>query len=620
MRNESITAPKGTKYVSDLLDRLVFTDRFNDKDFARCILDKGKTGCGGTHVAITNEYHSLIAMPYKNLVYNKMMQHKDLLGVTGDTRDKEIVRYIHEHRDRLKIATTYNSINRVIKLLQENGVDPRSEMDLLVDEAHVLTNSYLFRMNAIKKLITTCQQFDRVTYMTATPVDRDFLLEELIDLPVVRIEWEEPELTGIRSIYAKDLIHATVGLIELERGDSNLHLFVNSVDFIGKVIKAGNLSPDDVRVVCSTESQGRGKKSNQSKLGSSYLIEDTTTPVKKINFYTSTAFEGCDIYDRKGKTYIITDIHRNHTLLDMGTLFIQVAGRIRNSIYRGDITHLYNTNQYRNEVSFEEFERATNNQISASKSFVNEINRMTEDNRIPVIKSLMQTGFDGKYITWDDQTYLLKYDPNLLKMDVRNFKLTNHDYTSLESVQEEYRKRGLMLNSQYEAIVKEAEKEEKKPSKPRSSFKDLFIEYADLKRTGSMMLCCGEQTDRATMIEQENPLVKQAFYKIGEDRVKKLNYNVTSIKRELIKSSLVSEGDKIVKSLHQKGYTDTGTVKTTIEIRNDLNDIYSFLGIDRKPVATDLTNWFEIEEVTRKINDKSTSCYKIIRRKVIYTE
>lgn len=618
MRIESITAPKGTNYLSDLLDRLVFTGRFNDKDFTRCILDKGKTGCGGTHVAITNDYPSLIAMPYKNLIHNKTTQHEDLLGVTGDTRDKEIIKYIHEHRDRLKIATTYNSVNRVIKLLQENGVDPYSEMDLLVDEAHVLTNSYLFRMNAIKKLLATCQQFDRVTYMTATPVDRDFLLEELVDLPVVRVEWEEPELTRVRSILAKDLINSTVGLIELERGDNNLHLFVNSVDFIGKVIKAGNLSPDDVRVVCSTESQGRGKKSNQAKLGSSYLIEDTTTPVKKINFYTSTAFEGCDIYDEKGKTYIITDVHRNHTLLDMGTLFIQVAGRIRDN--RGEITHLYNTNQYRNNVTLEEFERATNKQIIASKSLVNNINNMEEDSRKTVIKSLTQTGFDGKYITWDDETYLLKYDPNLLKMDTRNFKLTNHDYTSLESVQEEYRKRGLILNSQYEAIVKEAEKEEKKPSKPRSSFKDLFIEYADLKRTGSMIICCGEQTDRATMIEREKPLVKQAFYKIGEDRVKKLNYNVTSIKRELIKSSLVSEGDKIVDLLHQKGYSDTGTVKTAIEIRNDLNDIYGFLGIDRKPVATDLANWFEIEEVTRKINDKSTSCYKIIRRKVIYTE
>ena len=102
MQTECITAPKGTNYLSDLCDRLVFSDRFNDKDFNKCILDKGRTGCGGTHVAINNDYPTLIAMPYKNLVYNKTGQFKHLLGVTGDTRDEEITRYIHEHGDRLK--------------------------------------------------------------------------------------------------------------------------------------------------------------------------------------------------------------------------------------------------------------------------------------------------------------------------------------------------------------------------------------------------------------------------------------------------------------------------------------------------------------------------------------
>lgn len=96
------------------------------------------------------------------------------------------------------------------------------------------------------------------------------------------------------------------------------------------------------------------------------------------------------------------------------------------------------------------------------------------------------------------------------------------------------------------------------------------------------------EDDRATIIERQNPLVKPAFYKIGECRVKELNYNVTNIKRELTKLSLTSEGNKIVELLYQKGYTDTGTVKTATEIKNDLNEIYGFLEIGRKSVATDL--------------------------------
>ena len=47
MQTECITAPKGTNYLSDLCDRLVFSDRFNDKDFNKCILDKGRSRVRG---------------------------------------------------------------------------------------------------------------------------------------------------------------------------------------------------------------------------------------------------------------------------------------------------------------------------------------------------------------------------------------------------------------------------------------------------------------------------------------------------------------------------------------------------------------------------------------------
>ncbi|KAA6304120.1 hypothetical protein EZS27_044235, partial [termite gut metagenome] len=53
----------------------------------------------------------------------------------------------------------------------------------------------------------------------------------------------------------------------------------------------------------------------------------------KVNFYTSTSFEGCDIYDENGKVYIISDRKKSHTLLDISTLIIPICGRIRDSKY-----------------------------------------------------------------------------------------------------------------------------------------------------------------------------------------------------------------------------------------------------------------------------------------------
>lgn len=123
---------------------------------------------------------------------------------------------------------------------------------------------------------------------------------------------------------------------------------------IAKIIKTLQLTPDLLRVVCSR--QGDSLKLNQAKLGKNYPIESTLDPVKKINFYTSTCFEGCDIVDKKGKTYIVSDGNRSHTLVDISTLLIQICGRIRNSEFKNQITHIFSKTRYTGSVTLDEYE------------------------------------------------------------------------------------------------------------------------------------------------------------------------------------------------------------------------------------------------------------------------
>ena len=100
----------------------------------------------------------------------------------------------------------------------------------------------------------------------------------------------------------------------------NLHIFVNSVEFIAKVIDLAKLTPEQVKVVCSVS--GDNGENNQRKLGREYPIGQPSDPVKKINFYTSTSFEGCDIYDENGVTFIVSDGNKSHTC------FIHVMSRL----------------------------------------------------------------------------------------------------------------------------------------------------------------------------------------------------------------------------------------------------------------------------------------------------
>ena len=152
--------------------------------------NKKKTGCGATELAIRNSIPTLIAMPYVALVKNKTVCRTDdieVLGVYEDITEGDITQFARTHSP-LKIATTYDSLPRVVSALQSIGIDPYKELFLLVDEWHVLFNSYSFRHNAIKNLLAEAAKFDKATYMTATPIEREYMLEELRHLPTCEID------------------------------------------------------------------------------------------------------------------------------------------------------------------------------------------------------------------------------------------------------------------------------------------------------------------------------------------------------------------------------------------------------------------------------------------------
>ena len=140
----------------------------------------------------------------------------------------------------------------------------------------------------------------------------------------------------------------------------NLHIFVNSVRFIAQVIKKYKLSIDDVKVVCANNDL------NQSKIGKKIPIGKPLDPVKKVNFYTSTSFEGCDIYDENGKTYVVSDGYRKNSLLDISTLFIQICGRIRNSKYNDTITYIFSSTRYDGGETLEGFKQKCENEYIES--------------------------------------------------------------------------------------------------------------------------------------------------------------------------------------------------------------------------------------------------------------
>lgn len=546
-----------------------------------CLFNKRQTGCGATELAIRNSIPTIIAMPYVALVKNKTICRKDnisVLGVYEGIQEQDIIDYARSHSP-LKIATTYDSLPRTIKALQGIGMDPYKELFLLVDEWHVLFNSYSFRHTAIKNLLAEAARFDKATYMTATPIEREYVLEELKHLPICEIDWPHLQEVKIRSRQTSKPAHYIVRECRKVLDNDlpyNLHIFVNSVEFIAKVIDLAKLTSEQVKVVCSTS--GDNGEQNQRKLGREYPIEQPSDPVRRINFYTSTCFEGCDIYDEQGVTFIVSDGSKSNTLLDISTLFTQICGRLRDSKYKGEIIHVYSTTKYSGEVTLDEFVAATKKTLQEAVQYADEINELSEATRIKTLSKIKY--INEQYVRIEDNRLIV--DRNLANMDIVNFKICRHIYRTYVNFTDELMRNGYTITRHtFSEIVEKIESK----ANARVTFKELFDEYHRLKTT-QPFFSLESHEEQCAKIAVKCPLVKQAYEELGTDRVQTLRYHVGNIKRELTKRQPAPTEYKIVRMINATFTKQTPITKS--KAKELLQGIYDDLGIKQTAKAADL--------------------------------
>lgn len=600
INNWTINAPAGATYLSDFLTEIP----------VNCLFNKKQTGCGATELAIRNSIPTIIAMPYVALVKNKTIYRKDdisVLGVYEGITEQDITDYARTHSP-LKIAVTYDSVPRTIKALQSIGINPYDDIFLLVDEWHVLFNSYSFRHTAIKNLLAEAAKFDRVTYMTATPIEQEYVLEELKHLPTCEINWPHLQEVKIRSRQtskpAQYLVTECRKVLDREL-EQNLHIFVNSVEFIAKVIDMAKLTPEQVKIVCSTS--GDNGENNQRKLDKDYPIGQPLDPVRKINFYTSTCFEGCDIYDENGVTFIVSDGNKSHTLLDISTLFTQICGRLRDSKYKGEIIHVYSTTKYSREVTLDEFVASTKKVLAEAVSYADEINSLSEKSRIKTLSKIKY--INEQYIRIENNRLVV--DRNFANMDIVNFKICRHIYRTYVNLTNELKRNGYAITRHTFSDI--MEKIENKTN-ARVTFKELFDEYHRLKTT-KPFFSLESHEDLCAQIAVKYPLVKQAYEELGADKVQALKYHVGNIKRELTKRQPAPTEYKIVKMINTTFAKQTPIAKS--RVKELLQGIYDDLGLQRTAKAADLNKWYEVKQTTPKINGKTTACVTIIRDRMV---
>lgn len=555
------------------------------------VFNKAVTGIGGTSLALDSDKDIIILMPFKEVVNNKEGYNKEVFTVKEGVTQTAILNYLKTTKVR-KIVSTYDGLSKLLKAYLKAKIDIYDDF-LLVDEWQVIFHQYLLRKEVMNLLLSEVKYFSKVCFMTATPIKKEWYFDEMNHLDELELVYELP-LVEVKHINVRSIEDEAAAICRLYLTKvENAHIFCNSVDFINKVTKSLNLNKVDVRIVCS-----KSNEKNASKL-SGYKIESTLDPVKKINFYTSTCFEGCDIFDKNGKIFVMCDGSKAHTLVDISTTLGQIGGRIRD-IKDNSIDLIYRQSRYV-DVTKEQFETSTQLNIKKAEELIAEkesafINFLDIDKLNSVY--LNTEVVDGKVV--------IKFEKILLNIDCANFEL-QHTYSIKANLIAE-------LNNTFSAvtIVKPwAEQLEKLEAEKVSKLS--FREKCELYK-GYL-----EDNSQFKLDVEFDKTVVKAFEVLGYEVLERLSFHKGNIENALISKSDLSETNKIFKLI--KSYeVRTGSILSNSDAKLLITGIYNQLGIKKAPSATHIENYFNVEKVDRTIDSKRIKGYKIISSKAIFKD
>lgn len=572
---KTIQIPENVKYLSEILS-----------DFpANCIFDKGRIGAGATVLGITNEENYVIVVPFVSLIENKECQHPNqVIGVYSNTKDAAIKRYIKARREAglyVKILVTYDSLPRVTSLLLAINED-LLDYSILIDEYHLLFTQYPFRKDAVKGVLTEYQKYKKFCFVTATILDTDFVLEELKNVEIVKAEWTNTKIVNVKSSKcSKDVIKSVAYLInQFLAGniEGNAYIFVNSVQFIKDLVKICELSDENARAIWS--------KNNKTETGLSR--GNVLDPAKKINLLTSTVFEGTDIYDEDGKIFIVSDKTKSHTLTDISTSFQQIAGRIRNSKYWDTVTHYYTTTRYDAILTYEDFKNFSNKTIEEANLLINEGNNLSDLARKKFSLDL------ETYVCKEEDTFL--FDPNLVKLDLYNYRVTKCLYKLRVNINREYDKYNLTfeditLNNKEIALI---------------NIDDLGDNFTESIETLQLIYKSDKEEDKECVrfLLNKYSWFADISKKLGlEDALKlakECNCNITNIKRKALKYLDATQESKVRYMLRTYMDISTGVFISATRSKEILQEVYQELGVKKVAKGTEIKKFLTVQERNKR--------------------
>lgn len=557
------------------------------------IVNKTKTDVGGTYVAANCSSNYIIVCPFKDLVDSIAADKNNRYEVFkcyGGVREYQFRKYI-KNNTTYKIAVTYDSLPKLIRWL--SGTEG---WKVLVDEYHLILEDMDFRYDAINGLMEEIQKFRHYSFLSATPIDLDFEIDFLKQLPHYKVQWNG--VTKITPIRYK-VTQLTKGLarfiqIFLDEGISlpdingnvskveELYIFINSVTSIKQIADTLKLNPDDVKICCAD-------RIRNNKLLGEYQIESVSSPNKKINFFTKKCFQGCNLFTNNGLIIVASDAYRTQTLVDISTTMEQIAGRIRindeyQNIFRNVIVHLFSTNK--NVMSDEEFEMLMQDKEKEADKLLSGWSKLDKEER---------------------QTYIKRMNLDTELVSIINGKMV---YNNLKKQSFIYKQELRKTYKDGISIRDSFMQSEKFELTNQNKWKDFNIKLAKAMTVSYEQLLKDYLDSPSESYEQEYPEFPLIKRYLKESEMNTLRWNREKMLKAVEDKKQV---DKVFLAIYQPGFISNK------DLKSKLKDEFGRLGIKLSPKATLIENCtlYSVEKASRKIDGKTVSGYEL--GKMVFT-
>lgn len=568
------------------------------------ILHKTLTGLGATYSEIISNRDSIIVVPNVPTITVKCVKHKanNLFGVKERVTTEEVVNYIDRSIKggrNIKIMVTPESFYKVKDAFEEIGEDMYMRCFLLLDECHKIIKDMDYRPDILLPMDDFFSFVDKAL-VSATPIIPTDPRFEKNDFRVVEILPTYDYAQEIQLVHTNNMLEAIRNILPViekaQASENNICIFVNSTDMIHQLISKLGIAVRS-SVFCATKSvtklKNKGFKNAYENWSKKHM--------RKFNFFTSRFHTAIDIeLDMRPDVVFITEPYfADHTLLDPYADIVQAIGRFRGGV--SSVTHVFTTRstiQQRTIDGLKEYIDCCEKVYTIVKTLYNCAKSSEQRNAF-------RTALDA-----------MPYN-NFLRYGVKDYfaidnyihdELVRSSYNNIDSVKSRYLESGRFTIKGISLMMYPFGEHDRlslfSGAGTMKKMREELVEFLDNIKDDRG---CEIVDSIIEELREKEPVIVDAFFKLGKAVVTECGYRVKSLREKLIIHEYreKSNGDAFLNAL--RNTFDVGRKYTRSYVKNELIRLFELFEI--KPfnsvTAYSIDEYFNVDHEARIGNGRA---------------